>query len=73
MFLCHSCGIFYSADDVAVDGDDPKHIQWLFDKAKERADAHNIKGVTYRLTQGMSVLRADAHDIKGGYVLADTR
>ena len=43
MFVC---------SDVPVDGDDPLHIQWILDKAKERAENFNIKGVTYRLTQG---------------------
>ncbi|XP_001633684.2 NEDD8-activating enzyme E1 catalytic subunit isoform X2 [Nematostella vectensis] len=38
---------------VSVDGDDPSHIQWILDRAKERADEYNIRGVTYRLTQGV--------------------
>lgn len=36
-----------------IDGDDPVHIQWLFDKAQERAKKYQIQGVTYRLTQGV--------------------
>ncbi|XP_051967859.1 NEDD8-activating enzyme E1 catalytic subunit-like isoform X2 [Xyrauchen texanus] len=40
-------------DDVALDGDDPKHIQWVYQKSLERAAEFNIKGVTYRLTQGV--------------------
>ncbi len=39
--------------DVAIDGDDPTHIQWIFEKAQERADQFHIMGVTYRLTQGV--------------------
>ena len=39
-------------EGVPVDGDDPAHVQWIYDKAKERADSFNIQGVTYRLTQG---------------------
>ena len=39
-------------EGVAVDGDDPAHVQWIFEKAKERAHSFNIQGVTYRLTQG---------------------
>lgn len=39
-------------EGVAVDGDDPTHVQWIFEKAKERAHSFNIQGVTYRLTQG---------------------
>ena len=44
-------------EDVAIDGDDPTHIQWIFEKAEERADQYNIRGVTYRLTQGGWVWR----------------
>ena len=39
-------------EGVSVDGDDPAHVQWIFEKAKERAYSFNIQGVTYRLTQG---------------------
>ena len=39
-------------EGVPVDEDDPAHVQWIYDKAKERADSFNIQGVTYRLTQG---------------------
>uniref|UniRef100_A0A3B5BC35 NEDD8-activating enzyme E1 catalytic subunit n=1 Tax=Stegastes partitus TaxID=144197 RepID=A0A3B5BC35_9TELE len=38
-------------DDVTLDGDDPAHIQWVFEKSLERAAEFNITGVTYRLTQ----------------------
>lgn len=40
-------------ENVGIDGDDPTHIQWIFEKAQDRADQYNIKGVTYRLTQGV--------------------
>jgi len=36
-----------------VDGDDPNHIQWIFDRALARAKDFNISGVTYKLTQGV--------------------
>ncbi|KAH9816590.1 hypothetical protein DFH28DRAFT_965731 [Melampsora americana] len=39
--------------DLKIDGDNPDHIQWLFEKASERADAHKITGVTWSLTQGV--------------------
>uniref|UniRef100_W5LG82 NEDD8-activating enzyme E1 catalytic subunit n=1 Tax=Astyanax mexicanus TaxID=7994 RepID=W5LG82_ASTMX len=39
-------------DGVALDGDNPEHIQWVFQKSLERAAEFNITGVTYRLTQG---------------------
>ncbi|XP_019360329.1 PREDICTED: NEDD8-activating enzyme E1 catalytic subunit isoform X1 [Crocodylus porosus] len=38
---------------VPLDGDDPDHIQWIYQRALERASQFNIKGVTYRLTQGV--------------------
>ncbi|XP_051516797.1 NEDD8-activating enzyme E1 catalytic subunit-like [Myxocyprinus asiaticus] len=37
-------------DAVALDGDNPEHIQWVFQKSLERAAEFNITGVTYRLT-----------------------
>lgn len=42
----------FSSDGVVLDGDDPKHIQWVYQKSLERAAEFNITGVTYRLTQG---------------------
>ena len=38
---------------VAIDGDNPDHIVWLFEKAKARADQYGIQGVSYQLTQGV--------------------
>ncbi|MBN3296614.1 UBA3 enzyme, partial [Amia calva] len=40
-------------EGVTLDGDDPEHIQWVFQKSLERAAQFNITGVTYRLTQGV--------------------
>lgn len=40
-------------ENVAIDGDDPSHIQWIYDKAIARANVYSITGVTYRLTQGV--------------------
>ena len=37
---------------VGIDGDDPKHIQWILDRSLERASEFNITDITYRLTQG---------------------
>jgi len=39
--------------EVNIDGDDPQHIQWILEKAQERATEFNISGVSYRLTQGV--------------------
>lgn len=40
-------------DPVAIDGDDPQHITWIYEKAIDRANQYGIRGVTYRLTQGV--------------------
>lgn len=40
-------------DGVALDGDDPEHIHWVFQRSLERAAEFSIIGVTYRLTQGV--------------------
>ncbi|XP_077533996.1 ubiquitin-like activating enzyme 3 isoform X2 [Haemaphysalis longicornis] len=40
-------------EETAIDGDNPDHIQWIHEKATERANEFNISGVTYRLTQGV--------------------
>jgi ubiquitin-activating enzyme E1 C len=39
--------------ETNIDGDDPVHIKWLFEKSCERANEFGIEGVTYRLTQGV--------------------
>ena len=39
--------------DVPVDGDNPSHVNWIYDKSVERAEEFKIEGVTYRLTQGV--------------------
>lgn len=38
---------------VPIDGDDPQHITWIYEKATDRAAEFNISGVSYRLTQGV--------------------
>jgi NEDD8-activating enzyme E1 len=40
-------------DGTPVDGDNPEHMQWLYEAASRRADEHGIGGVTYKLTQGV--------------------
>jgi len=40
-------------DGTHIDGDNPTHIQWIYDTALERAKKFNIRGVSYRLTQGV--------------------
>ncbi|XP_057379438.1 NEDD8-activating enzyme E1 catalytic subunit-like [Daphnia carinata] len=40
-------------EDVAIDGDDPNHISWIYEKALQRANEYGILGVTYRLAQGV--------------------
>uniref|UniRef100_A0A674BSU5 NEDD8-activating enzyme E1 catalytic subunit n=1 Tax=Salmo trutta TaxID=8032 RepID=A0A674BSU5_SALTR len=39
-------------DGFGLDGDNPEHIQWVFQRAQVRAADYSITGVTYRLTQG---------------------
>jgi hypothetical protein len=39
----------FGGDEVAIDGDDPAHITWIFEKSLERATHYGIQGVTYRL------------------------
>lgn len=39
--------------DVSIDGDDPEHTKWIYDRALKRAEEYHISGVTYRLTQGV--------------------
>lgn len=39
--------------DVSIDGDNPKHIEWIMNSAISRANEYGIQGVTYRLTQGV--------------------
>lgn len=50
--FCFSLLCFSLTEGVPLDGDDPDHIQWIFQKSLERASHYNIRGVTYRLTQG---------------------
>lgn len=30
-----------------------EHVQWVLDKARERGDQYNIKGIDLRLTKGV--------------------
>lgn len=39
--------------DESLDGDNSKHVEWVFGQAESRAKEFGIKGVTYRLTQGV--------------------
>lgn len=36
-----------------IDGDDPQHLSWIYEKSLERAAQFNITGLTYRLCQGV--------------------
>ncbi|KAJ5079536.1 nedd8-activating enzyme e1 catalytic subunit [Anaeramoeba ignava] len=40
-------------ENVKADGDNPAHIQEIYENALERAKSFNIEGVTYMKTQGM--------------------
>lgn len=39
--------------DVSIDGDDPQHLNWIYEKSMERAAQFGIQGTTYRLVQGV--------------------
>ncbi|KYQ51264.1 NEDD8-activating enzyme E1 catalytic subunit [Trachymyrmex zeteki] len=39
--------------DCAIDGDDPQHINWIYEKSNDRAAQFGIQGLTYRLVQGV--------------------
>ena len=39
--------------DIPIDGDDPAHIKWLYERSLDRSNEFGIQGVTYRLTQGV--------------------
>lgn len=39
--------------ECEIDGDDPQHISWIFEKATERAVHFGITGLTFRLVQGV--------------------
>lgn len=43
----------FGGAETSIDTDDPNHINWLYEKALERAKQFNIEGVTYRLTSGV--------------------
>ncbi|XP_055378804.1 nedd8-activating enzyme E1 catalytic subunit [Condylostylus longicornis] len=38
---------------TALDGDDPVHVTWVYEKAIERANQYNITGLSYRLVHGV--------------------
>lgn len=38
---------------AALDGDDPHHLLWVFEKAQQRASSYSISGLTFRLVQGV--------------------
>lgn len=39
--------------ESVIDGDDPQHINWIYEKSNERAVQFGIQGMTYRLVQGV--------------------
>lgn len=51
-YLIEKKCFFPAWSETSLDGDNPEHIQWVFERSQERAAEFNITGVTYRLTQG---------------------
>ncbi len=45
----------FSLENVAIDGDDPEHVQWIYKQGLKRAEEFHIQGLTYRLTQGKNM------------------
>ncbi|KAI2796979.1 NEDD8-activating protein uba3 [Blomia tropicalis] len=39
--------------ETPLDGDDPMHLQWVYERSLERSKEFGIDGVSYRLTQGV--------------------
>lgn len=39
--------------NLALDGDDPMHVSWVYEKSVERAHHYGITGLNYRLVQGI--------------------
>ena len=39
--------------ECVIDGDDPQHVNWIYEKSIERATQFGIRGLTYRLVQGV--------------------
>ena len=48
----------FGGDDVAIDGDDPAHITWIFEKSTERGLHYGIQGVTYRYLTSLLYLNS---------------
>lgn len=38
---------------VGLDGDDPQHLSWVYERAQDRANQFHITGLSYRLVQGV--------------------
>ena len=56
--VCRFKAVRFFAENVNIDGDDPAHIKWMYEKSVQRANQYNIGGVTYRLTQGEICFRS---------------
>lgn len=45
--------ILYFIDGIELDADNPTHVEWVHNAAMKRADEYGIRGVDYRLVQGV--------------------
>ena len=40
-------------EGAGIDGDNPQHLDWIYQRSAKRASEFGIEGVTMRLTQGV--------------------
>ena len=69
MVACYALTCIVDSEAVQIDGDDPKHVKWIFEKSQARANEYNITGITYRLTQGQWRHHLDIHKVSNVVIM----